>query len=63
MLLADRLILAFGFAFTVAVTEAVEVQVPLVAVTLNVYPPELLLLNVASLVVLVKVPPLLAAQL
>ena len=36
MLFVDGLMPAFGLAFTVAVTEAVEVQVPVVAVTLMV---------------------------
>ena len=36
MLITDGLMPAVGVAFTVAVTEAVEVQMPLVAVTLMV---------------------------
>ena len=57
-------ILAVGKAFTVTPAVAVVVQLfELVAVTVKLYPPLVGLLNVARLVVLVKVPPLELLQL
>ena len=55
----EREILAVGKSLTVTLAVAVLVQLPLPAVTVKVKPPELVLLNVASLVVLLNVPPLL----
>ena len=50
-------ILAVGKALTVTLAVAVLVQLPLPAVTVKLNPPALLLLNVASLVVLLNAPP------
>ena len=52
-------ILAVGSAFAVTLAEAVALQLfELVAVTVKLNPPFMVLLKVAALVVLVKVPPL-----
>ena len=56
-----RLTLGLEFTVTLAVALALHVLV-LVAVTVKLNPPALLLLNVAGLLLLLKVPPL-AAQL
>ena len=56
--------LTVGLALTVALAVAVAVQLfALVTVTVKLYPPLAGLLNVARLVVLVNVPPLLLFQL
>lgn len=52
---------AVGLVLTVALAVAVALQLLLLlAVTVKLYPPAMLLLNVAELVLLTKVPPLLA---
>ena len=64
MLVVDGLIPAVGLALTITVVMAVAVQVPSPAVTVMLYVPELLVvLHVGLPVVLVKLPPLLVAQL
>jgi hypothetical protein len=51
-------ILTDALVLTVALAEAVALQLfELVAVTVKLYPPPIVLLNVAKLVVLLKVPP------
>ena len=53
--------LTTGLALTVTLAVAVALQLfEFVAVTVNLNPPALLLLNVAGLVLLTKLPPLLA---
>ena len=59
----DGLRLTLGLALTVTLAVALALHVlVLVAVTVKLNPPALLLLNVAGLLLLLKVPPL-AAQL
>ena len=59
--LLDLLILRAGLLLTVTLAVAVALQLfEFVAVTVNLNPPALLLLNVAGLVLLTKLPPLLA---
>ena len=53
----EREILAVGKSLTITLAVAVLVQLPLPAVTVKLNPPELVLLNVASLVVLLNTPP------
>jgi hypothetical protein len=60
----DGLILTVGLAFTLTLVVAVAVQPPTaVPVTVKLYPPALLLLNVTGLVLLLKLPPPLCTQL
>jgi hypothetical protein len=60
----DGLMLTVGLAFTLTLVVAVAVQPPdTVAVTVKLYPPALLLLNVTGLVLLTKLPPPLWTQL
>ena len=61
--LLDWLILRTGLLLTVTLAVALALQLfELVAVTVKLNPPAMLLLNVAGLLLLLKVPPL-AAQL
>ena len=63
-LVADGVMTTLGLAFTLKLVVAVAVQPPVtVAVTVKLYPPALLLLNVTGLVLLLKLPPPLCTQL